>query len=339
MKTDKGYAELLQPLQPGALAALVALAAMLAAMLFIAGCTSAESPALPSETGPRPLVVFCQTGNCSQATLDFMDSTKDYLYCAYYDLDLPEIKEKLVEKSRVMDVRLYMDDGNYFDTNFSRHDAIGPLMHNKFCVADGSRIITGSFNPTYNGAYRNDNNLIEIDSALLAENYLADFNELWNNTAKRSGVRHPEISYNGFLVENYFCPEDSCAARIEDALYAARKSVYVLSFSFTNAGIANALAAKLNEGVEVMGVFETRNIDNSSQYGFLKFQGANVKMDRNSYSMHHKVFIIDNETVVMGSMNPTASGDDRNDENILIIHSPEIARQYAREFFRVWDLK
>ena len=44
------------------------------------------------------------------------------------------------------------------------------------------------------------------------------------------------------------------------------------------------------------------------------------------------MFIIDNETVVTGSFNPTLSGDTRNDENILIIHDKEIAKEFLEEF-------
>ena len=53
--------------------------------------------------------------------------------------------------------------------------------------------------------------------------------------------------------------------------------------------------------------------------------------------MHHKCFIIDSETVVTGSMNPTGGGDTRNDENILIIHDEEIAGKYLDEFEKVWE--
>ena len=48
--------------------------------------------------------------------------------------------------------------------------------------------------------------------------------------------------------------------------------------------------------------------------------------------MHHKVFIIDNRTVITGSFNPTKNGDTRNDENILIIHDEKIAGKYLEEF-------
>ncbi|HDJ96691.1 MAG TPA: phospholipase, partial [Candidatus Aenigmarchaeota archaeon] len=45
-----------------------------------------------------------------------------------------------------------------------------------------------------------------------------------------------------------------------------------------------------------------------------------------------KFFIIDNETVITGSANPTKAGYKRNDENLLIIHNKDLAKIYAKEF-------
>ena len=53
--------------------------------------------------------------------------------------------------------------------------------------------------------------------------------------------------------------------------------------------------------------------------------------------MHHKLFIIDNETVILGSFNPSKTADTRNDENILIIKDREIALRYLNEFNLVWE--
>ena len=52
--------------------------------------------------------------------------------------------------------------------------------------------------------------------------------------------------------------------------------------------------------------------------------------------MHHKVFIIDNETVITGSYNPTKHANEKNDENILVIHGREIAGEYVQEFLDLW---
>ncbi|NQU78507.1 hypothetical protein HQ545_01935 [Candidatus Woesearchaeota archaeon] len=53
--------------------------------------------------------------------------------------------------------------------------------------------------------------------------------------------------------------------------------------------------------------------------------------------MHHKVLIIDNKTVVTGSFNPSKNGDEKNDENLIIIHDSDVAEKYAEEFLGVWD--
>ena len=53
--------------------------------------------------------------------------------------------------------------------------------------------------------------------------------------------------------------------------------------------------------------------------------------------MHHKVIIIDDSTVILGSYNFTASADERNDENLLIIHDPEVAALFVEEFGRVYE--
>ncbi len=306
------------------------------------------NPIIPHVDNPNEIysdknitIYFCQIDNCTKATLNFMESAQTYLYCAFYDLDLPELISKLDEKSKTMDVKLYMDNDYYILRNYSKHDSKGPLMHNKFCVADNNKIFTGSFNPTLNDAYKNDNNLEIIDSSLLAKNYKDQFLELYNNTKVQQPVTYPIIimnTSNGLIkIENYFCPEDNCAKHISDVIYSANKSVYFMTFSFTNQQIANAVVAKSNGGLEVKGIFEKRNINNYSMYSFFQLQEVDVKVDNNKYNMHHKVFIIDNEIVVTGSMNPTQGGDNKNDENILIIHNKKLAMQFLKEFERVWN--
>jgi phosphatidylserine/phosphatidylglycerophosphate/cardiolipin synthase-like enzyme len=61
-----------------------------------------------------------------------------------------------------------------------------------------------------------------------------------------------------------------------------------------------------------------------------------VRLDGNVYMMHHKVIILDDETVILGSFNFSRSADERNDENVLVIHDSEIASQYRAEFRRTY---
>ena len=53
-------------------------------------------------------------------------------------------------------------------------------MHNKYAVIDGETVISGSFNWTKSAEYRNDENLVVINSKNLAKIYEENFKKLWN---------------------------------------------------------------------------------------------------------------------------------------------------------------
>ena len=92
-------------------------------------------------------------------------------------------------------------------------------------------------------------------------------------------------------------------------------------------------------GITVAGVFEEGQYHSNTgtEFDNLLAAGLDVRLDGNQRNMHHKVFIIDGETVITGSYNFSRSAEERNDENTLIIHDPEIAILYLAEFERVFE--
>jgi phosphatidylserine/phosphatidylglycerophosphate/cardiolipin synthase-like enzyme len=52
--------------------------------------------------------------------------------------------------------------------------------------------------------------------------------------------------------------------------------------------------------------------------------------------MHHKVIVVDGEIVIFGSFNFSASANDSNDENLLIVYDPVFAGAFLEEFEKVW---
>ena len=176
-----------------------------------------------------------------------------------------------------------------------------------------------------------------IDSQVLASNYEAEFQEMWNGTFKKGDkVLNPVVDLQGITIKNFFCPEDSCADQIKAELKKAEESIHFMIFSFTHDGIANIMLLKDQAGVKVRGVMEARQISKYSKYEVLKYQGIDVLKDGNKNNLHHKVFIIDNQTVITGSFNPSNSGDQRNDENVLIIKDEKIAQKFLKEFEKVY---
>ena len=194
-------------------------------------------------------------------------------------------------------------------------------------------------NPTINGNSKNNNNLIFIGSESLAKNYEKEFNEFWNGVfGKGNRIEIPIVYLNQSKVEVCFAPEDYCGVKIKNALKEAREEIYFMTFSFTHESIANALLMKNLDGVKIKGIFEKRGTGSEySKYKVLDYQGAEVRKDSSGGVMHHKVFIIDNKTVITGSFNPSNNADKRNDENVLIIHDKDVALRYLEEFKYLWE--
>ena len=107
-----------------------------------------------------------------------------------------------------------------------------------------------------------------------------------------------------------------------------------MTFSFTSSPIGDFLVQNKNK-LKIKGIFEKMQSKNG-QFERLNKSGLDVRTDKNSKFLHHKVFIIDEKVVVLGSYNPSKSGNEKNDENILIIHDEKIAKAFVKEFESVW---
>jgi len=272
---------------------------------------------------------------------------------AIYHLNLWSIRNALIAAQDAgVQVRVVAESDNLDEVEIQELGQAGievlgdrreSLMHNKFVVIDGLDVWTGSMNFTVNGAYRNDNNLIHIRSSKLAENYTAEFEEMFvgdmfgDNAIPQTPT--PSLTIDGIPVETYFSPDDGTADQIIAALQDAEESIYFLVFSFTSDPIAEALLGRAAAGITVAGVFEVSQYHSNigTEYDNLLAAGLDVRLDGNQRNMHHKVFIIDGETVIIGSYNFSRSAEERNDENTLIIHDPEIATAYLAEFKRVFE--
>jgi phosphatidylserine/phosphatidylglycerophosphate/cardiolipin synthase-like enzyme len=113
--------------------------------------------------------------------------------------------------------------------------------------------------------------------------------------------------------------------------------VHVLIYSFTLPNIAEALIDAKNRGVDVKIVFEKEQISQYSQYFRLASAGVSVRNDTNPDYMHNKVAIIDGVIVMTGSYNWSSSAENSNNENLIIIKSANVAREYETVFYRIWE--
>lgn len=217
------------------------------------------------------------------------------------------------------------------------------LMHNKFVVIDRLEVWTGSMNFSVNEAYRNNNNLIRIRSAELAQNYTAEFEEMFLadhfGPGSPANTPNPTLTIAGSRLDTCFSPDDGCTAQLVDAIRAAQNNLVFLAYSFTSDELADALIERSKKGVVVEGVMETSQVKSNrgTDLGRMLSAGLDVRLDSNPNQMHDKIMVIDGQIVALGSFNFTFSAETRNDENLLIIHDPQIAALYLAEFERIFN--
>jgi len=130
-----------------------------------------------------------------------------------------------------------------------------------------------------------------------------------------------------------FSPDQDCTDRISEEIDKARKSVRVQAFSFTSLPIAQALASAEKRGVSVEVILDRENYSKEfTQTPVLSKAGVSVDLDGAHATAHNKVIVIDGQTVVTGSFNFTKAAQEKNAENVLILHDTEVAQAYLKNW-------
>ncbi len=270
---------------------------------------------------------------------------------AVYSLDLWPVRNALLEAHRRgLRVRLVVEAENadtpelqaLRDAGIPVHADTGEgLMHHKFLILDGSEVWTGSMNLTAESAYQDNNNLLRLRNPQAVADFQREFDEMFTDglfgPASRPDTPFPVFAVDGGRVETYFSPDDGVLAHLLETASAAQEEICFLAFSFTSDDLGALLLSKAEAGVTVRGVFDEgqAHSNRGSEYPRLRAAGLDVHLDGNPGLMHHKVIVLDGQTVVTGSYNFSRSAEERNDETLLIIHLPEIAAAYQSECTRL----
>lgn len=231
------------------------------------------------------------------------------------------------------------------------------IMHNKFFIFDGRDttsavddwVISGSWNVTNEGTVKDAQNAVFVQDQSLARIYTVEFEEMFGSSTdspnlgqahfgptKQDNTPHYTI-VGGKKVEIYFSPSDHTTSNIIRTLSTADKNIFFGLLAYTRDDIAQTMIARKNAGVIVRGMIDQQ----PSVLGTL--QGAGIDAFEPSHSVvtglfHHKYAVVDpfndgsDPVVITGSHNWSSAAENDNDENTLIIHSGDIARQYAQEF-------
>jgi phosphatidylserine/phosphatidylglycerophosphate/cardiolipin synthase-like enzyme len=222
------------------------------------------------------------------------------------------------------------------------------LLNGTFIVIDKSQVWTGSVDFDLAGVYRTYNAAVRINSPEVAADYTKEFEEMFLNNQFGKFVvpetPHPTVDIQGTQVEVLFSPDDLVLDRLTKLVSEAQQSIYFLSHAFASEDLGKTIRAKATEGVTVAGVLEFDQVDPTladpesravAELDLFREAGLDIRLERGPELMNHKIMIIDEKIVVLGSYDFTNRAENENDENVLIIYDERVAQKFMEEFQRV----
>ncbi len=242
-------------------------------------------------------------------------------------------------------------------------DQNSKIFHNKFIVRDNGKdtaaLLTGSTNFTDTGTRRNYNHIIILhfkgqreDYFEILDRYQAEFDEIVGGTFSNT---EPSQEIKAYKIGNtritpLFSPDNDPDDVLLKTILGAKETLDVMMFTFgSNSPLLSGVINRFNavkyvnrrptdeKKIKVRVGFEGQQTKYWSAYATLKKLGVPVKVERKAPKLHHKVGIIDNKKVILGSYNWTLAANDDNDENILIVSNTGIADMFTKAFNELWD--
>jgi len=305
----------------------------------------------------------CSTNEC-KAFVKLINNANESIDIAIYGYEqVPAITTALNNaKNRGVRIRFVYDESfdtsktYYHDNNIikniaelSRSDRTSSvtqsnmLMHNKFIIFDKKTVFTGSMNFSKTGLSGYDENDIVIISAPeVAGLYEKEFEQMLEGKFHSAKLKHS--ASNKFLVsdseiEVYFSPQDKSSKRVVELIRSSKHYIYIPTFLITHKHITEELINAKKRGVDVRIIMDANNVyTRNTKHAVLRNSGVPLKIENFAGKLHSKTMIIDDEYIIMGSMNFSNSGENKNDENMLVIKNPRFAKNYKNFFLYLWQV-
>lgn len=141
------------------------------------------------------------------------------------------------------------------------------------------------------------------------------------------------FAFQADIINVCFSPNGNCTAVIVEQIDNAKSEILIQAYSFTSAPIAKALVNAHKRGIKVQAILDkSQRSKRYSSATFLSNNNIPVFIDSIHAIAHNKIMIIDRETIITGSFNFTKAAEIKNAENILILKSKDLAKEYLKNW-------
>jgi len=137
-----------------------------------------------------------------------------------------------------------------------------------------------------------------------------------------------------FAQEVHFSPEERLDATDAALIAPAKSSIDLASYALTDPIVINALNDADHRGVVVRIVLDPRERHDFVKLGDLS---DNVRIKRGGPYMHLKPYAIDGERLRTGAANFSTSGENAQDNDLVVIRDAGAVAKFEAHFERMWD--
>jgi phosphatidylserine/phosphatidylglycerophosphate/cardiolipin synthase-like enzyme len=294
--------------------------------------------------------------NLRNIIVDFIDGAKRRLEIAVQELDCMEIAEAIIRaRQRKVVVKLVIE-GDYLtvkkavknpfeltgenEVNRQIHDAIlrskidtksdfnPKIFHQKFLIRDGSAVLTGSTNFTKTGTSVNLNHIVIVHSRKAANIYTKEFKEIQKGRFGKQSEGHDphpkSVTVSDIPIKILFAPDHNPEMEIMKQMLKAQKRIDFAIFTFAqSSGIDDTMISLCKSGIKIRGIMDIQQA-NQKWAATHPIHQAGVelyiaKKKKKLNKLHHKLMVIDEQVLIVGSFNYTNPANLLNDENIMIL--------------------
>jgi phosphatidylserine/phosphatidylglycerophosphate/cardiolipin synthase-like enzyme len=145
-------------------------------------------------------------------------------------------------------------------------------------------------------------------------------------------------------IQLHYSPEEDLSEIDAKLISSAREEISMSAFSFTDRTVLAALEDRAAHGVKIRIYRDhgsTKEELDQPRAGAapvtqMVLDGAEVRIKGSSVLAHLKAYEVDGRILRTGSANFSPSGEDRQDNDLVIIASPAAATSFRTKFDQMW---
>ncbi len=304
---------------------------------------------------PPGKLYFSPANDLEANMLGFISSAKGHIYLFTEKLDSAVIVDELIRKFglqhipvRIIIPAVVADHVLIKKLRDARIEVVtaggSSGFKGTFIEIDNQQVLMTPHDISYSSLHSNNNYIFIVDSHLLCDNFILEFNEMYlpgyYGTTSPTNITHPKIEVSPAVIETFFLPENDISPRMTQLIDSAKTGIYIMTETFNSQIIAEKLSAKIKSKVDVKIILYNLSSSEMDVYEYLKFNGIDTLEKKFSVEQTKQLMnfaVIDNRYLIILPGNYFAGVASTNDSYGLVIDSTTSSSSFMIEFNRIFS--